>query len=89
MLAPIFSSTIGDLLQIASYPRKIPNSVRRVDETRKEKRKVREERKEQEKEKKREELRRLKNLKRQEIMTKLDKIKGKHFKIAYTMNLYV
>jgi protein KRI1 len=50
--------------------------VRRVSDTRKEKRKAREERKESEKEKKREELRRLKNLKRQEIMRKLDRIKA-------------
>jgi protein KRI1 len=63
-------------LEIASYPRNIPGSVRRVSDTRKEKRKAREERKESEKEKKREELRRLKNLKRQEIMRKLDRIKA-------------
>lgn len=84
------------LVQIATYPREVSGSVRREDDTRKMKRKEREERKTrvrhfflmycfllmpfllclQEKEKKREELKRLKNLKKQEIMDKLEQLKG-------------
>ena len=61
--------------QIMSYPRTIAASVRRQDESRKEKRRAKEERKAKEKEQKREELRRLKNLKKQEIIEKLEKLK--------------
>ena len=49
--------------------------MRRSDDSRKLKRKEREERKTKEKDKKKEELKRLKNLKRKEIMEKLDKLK--------------
>ena len=86
----------GLLVQIATYPRDVSGSVRREDDTRKMKRKEREERKTQvrhfsliycfllmlfllclqEKEKKREELKRLKNLKKREIMDKLEQLKG-------------
>jgi protein KRI1 len=60
---------------LVSFPRTIPSSVRRTDDTRKIKRKSREERKKLEKEQKKEELRRLKNLKKQEIFDKLEKLK--------------
>eukprot|EP00111_Clytia_hemisphaerica_P002403 TCONS_00006871-protein len=60
---------------IKRFPRTIAESVRRTDDSRKQKRKERDERKTKEKDKKKEELKRLKNLKRKEIMEKLDKLK--------------
>ena len=65
-----------DGCDIASYPRKMIDSVRVGDNSRKEKRKEKEKRKLSEKEKKREEIKRLKNLKKQEILEKLNKIQG-------------
>ena len=62
--------------QIVSYPRTVSSSVRREDDRRKERRRVREERREREREQKKEELKRLKKLKRKEIKQKLDKIKS-------------
>lgn len=61
---------------IASYPRTIAGSVRAESSKRKTKRQEREAKKDKEKEKRKEELKRLKNLKRQAIMEKLDKIKS-------------
>ena len=60
---------------IKNYPRTIGESVRKKDNKRAEKRREVKERKLREKEKKKEELKQLKNLKRKEIMTKLETLK--------------
>ena len=59
---------------LTSHARDIPQSVRRKDTTRADKRKEREERKQAEKQQKREEIKRLKNLKRKELEEKIEKI---------------
>ena len=60
---------------IKSYPRTIGETVRRKDDRRARKRQEAKERKLKEKEKKKEELKQLKNLKKREIMDKIDLIK--------------
>ncbi|KAF8648547.1 hypothetical protein AX16_006251 [Volvariella volvacea WC 439] len=63
-----------DAAHIPSFPRNIPDTVRREDSKRKEARERRKTRKEEELAKKREEVRRLKNLKMKEIRRKLETI---------------
>jgi protein KRI1 len=60
---------------IKRYPRTIQDSMRRKDESRKNKRDEIKERKEREKDIKREELKQLKSLKRKEILEKLEKLR--------------
>ncbi|KAF8331256.1 Krr1-domain-containing protein [Amanita rubescens] len=60
--------------KIPTFPRNLPNTVRRQDSTRKDARARKQERKEAELEQKREEVRRLKNLKMKEIRKKLEMI---------------
>ncbi len=60
--------------RIPTFPRNLPNTVRRQDSTRKDARARKQERKEAELEQKREEVRRLKNLKMKEIRKKLEMI---------------
>eukprot|EP00794_Sanderia_malayensis_P008075 gene8075-8939_t len=60
---------------IKRYPRTVKETTRRVDDKRKKKRQLREERKLKEKETKKEEIRKMKNLKRKEIMAKIEKLK--------------
>jgi protein KRI1 len=60
---------------IKRYPRTIQDSMRRKDESRKNKRDEVKERKEREKDIKREELKQLKSLKRKEILEKLEKLR--------------
>lgn len=69
--------TSGANLSLQSYARGKPTSslLRRIDTTRKEKRKAREERKAEERKAIEEELKRLKNIKRQMMQEKIQKVK--------------
>ncbi|XP_028393073.1 protein KRI1 homolog [Dendronephthya gigantea] len=64
-----------DAVHLKSYPRNVAGSLRRKDDSRKDRRQKRNERKLKEKEQKKEELKRLKNLKKKEILEKLEKLK--------------
>jgi hypothetical protein len=66
--------TCSGATTIASHPRQLPNTVRRVDTSRKEAREKKKERKEEIKAVKREEVNRLKALKVREIRSKIEKI---------------
>ena len=61
-------------VQVTGHARNVDNSVRRVDDKRKNQREDRKERKEKERRQKEQELRRLKNLKKQELQSRLAKI---------------
>jgi protein KRI1 len=74
----MFSSSsfllIRGAAQLTTFARDIPDSLRRKDTKRSEKRLTDKERKALEKEKKKEELKRLKNLKKKEILDKLKQV---------------
>ena len=71
-----FEDMSGADLSNVGYARQSALSVRRPDETRKEKRKARKERKEAERRAKEEELKRLRNAKRKEMEDKVNRIKA-------------